>query len=282
MKRLKAFWYVYRRSLIDVDYYKDLLKVKTDFSLKYFFSLAILATLLTTVRVAIPTVPKVQNVINNLLDEFSIIYPKDLVITVQNGMWEINKPEPFVIESPSFFSTDEDDFPDNLVVFDHRGTINYLDDFDAFMVVNDVNLIVVSSQNKVEAYPLDTLPDGDITKANVDQLINNVRSLTAYVPFIIVLFVLIGSFFYFLAFRLLYLLIVALVLLAMGNVMRMRESFKTYYRIALHTITLPLTVELAFILLGVDPNFAYWFLAFNVFFGLVVVHHLARTHAKVK
>lgn len=287
MKRLRAFWYVYRKSLIDVDYYKDLLKVKADFSIKYFLSLAALATFLTTIRLAVPTIRMVNSVYNNLLDEFSAIYPDELVITVQDGMWEINKAEPFIIESPSFFEEgelegEEVDIPDNLIVFDHRGTINDLRLYDSFMLMNNVNLVVVNAQRTIEAYPLDTLPDGQVTKADVDLLIAKGRSFSKYIPWLIIGFVLLGSLFYFIAFRFLYLFIVALILLAYGNMIKLKKSFRTYYKLALHTITLPLTMEVAFVMLGIEPNFEYWFLGFNMFFGIVVVHHLTKKKAKSK
>ncbi len=282
MKRLKAFWYVYRRSLIDVDYYKDLLKVKADFSFKYFISLALVATLLTTVRFAVPAIPRVRNILNNLLDEFLATYPSRLEITVQDGMWQINQPEPFAIKAPEFFTAEEVDFPENLVVLDHQGTINDLEEMDTFMIVNDVNLIVLGNQNRIEVYPLETMPDGKVTKDDVTALVENVRSFSKYIPLLIISFVLVGTLFYFMAFRLAYLFLVALILMAMGNVLKMKKNFRTYYKIALHTITLPLSMEVAFILVGSEPAFPYWFLGFNAFYGIVVIYHLAKSGAASK
>jgi len=282
MKRLKAFWYVYKKSLIDVDYYKDLLKVKANFSLKYFLTLAAVAALVTTVRLVVPAIPRVQNTLNSMLDEFSAIYPDDLVITVQGGMWKINKPEPYAIPTPSILQMEDADLPINLLVFDHDGTISDLGEFDTFVVINNVNLITVNSQNRVEAYPLDTLPDGEFTKANVSEFVQGIRSFTKYVPIIMIVFVLMGTLFYFLIFRMLYLLVVSLILLAAGNVKGMKDSFGTYYKIAMHTLTLPLTIEIMFILLGVEVTFPFWFLGINAFFGIAVIHHLVNTGAVKK
>ncbi len=282
MKRLRAFWYVYKRSLIDVGYYKDLLKVKVEFSLKYFLSLAAIAALVTTVRFAVPTIPRVQDTLDGLLDEFATIYPNDLVITTQGGMWEINKPEPYAIPTPPILQIEDAELPTNLVVFDHRGTISDLDEWNTFVVVNDVNLITLNNQNRVEAYPLDTLPDGELNKAKVLELIQGLRGFTKYVPLIIISFVLLGTLFYFLLYRMLYLLVVSLVLLATGNIKGMKEGFGTYYKIALHTLTLPLTLEIMFILLGADVTFPFWFMGINLVFGVAVIHHLVNTSAVKK
>ena len=282
MKRLKAFWYVYKRSLIDVGYYKDLLKVNIEFSLKYFLTLAAVAALITTVRFAVPAIPRVQNTLSGLLDEFAAIYPDDLVITAQDGMWKINKSEPFTIPTPPILQIEGAELPMNLIVFDHKGTISDLDDWNTFVVVNDVNLITLNNQNRVEAYPLDTIPDGELTKAEVSKFIQGLRAFARYVPIIIISFVLLGTLFYFLIYRMLYLLVVSLVLLAIGNINGAKNGFGTYYKIALHTLTLPLTIEIMFILLGTNVTFPFWFMGINLVFGIAVIHHLVNTKAAKK
>jgi len=282
MRRLKAFWYVYKRSLMDVDYYKDLLKIKVEFSLKYFLMLAATAALITTVRFTVPAIPRVQSTLDDLLNEFAAIYPDDLVITTQDGMWKINKPEPYTIPTPPILQIEDAELPMNLIVFDHGGTINDLDEQDAYVVINDVNLIALNSQNRVEAYPLDSLPNGELTKADIAEFIQGLRGFTKYIPLIIVSFVLLGTLFYFIIYRMLYLLVVSLVLLATGNLKGMKNGFGTYYKIALHTLTLPLTIELMFILLGVDVAFPFWFMGINLVFGITVIYHLVNTKAVKK
>jgi len=277
MKLLKTFWYVYRRSVIDVDYYKDLLKVKIEFSLKYFVMLTATAALLTTLRFAVPTVPKVQYVINDVLSQFSAIYPDDLVVTTKEGRWEINKQEPYIIPLPPILQAKDMEMPANLIVFDHRGTINDLGDRDTFVIINSANLITINSQNKIEVYPLDSLPDGEFTKVDVDELITSLRGYARFVPAIIIFFGLVGTMFYFMVYRLMYLLLAALLLLAMGYLKGVREKFSTYYKLALHALTLPLTIELMLIILGVEASLPFWFLGTNVLFGIVVIHHLVNT-----
>ena len=279
MKKLKAFWYVYKRSLFDVDYYKDILTIRRDFSLKYFLTLALFASIIATVRFAVPTIPKIRDGMNNLLTEFSQIYPDDLVITAEGGMWEINKEEPYVIPTPDILEVESAEFPENLLVFDHNGTINDLEEMNTFVVVNEVNLITVNSQNRVEAYPLDTIPDGEIDKSVILEAIDGLRELTKYVPVIIVTFILMATLFYFTIFRMGYAFFVGLLLLAYGNMKGVKSTLGTYYKIALHTMTLPLTIELMFILLKAEVGYALWFFGFNVIFGIVVIQHLVNTKA---
>jgi len=280
MKKLKAFWYVFRKSLFDVDYYKDILKIRRDFSLKYFFTLALSASLIATVRFAVPNVPKIKDGMNNLITELSKVYPDDLVITAEGGVWEINKEEPFVIPNPDIFEMEEGtDFPKNLVVFDHNGTINDLEEMDTFVVMNKVNMITVNSQNRIEAYPLDSIPDGELNKAVVLEAMDGLRDFTKFVPAMIISFILIATLFYFAIFRLAYAFFVALLLLAYGNIKGVKSSLGTYYKIAIHTMTLPLTIEVMFILMKAEIGYALWFFGFNLIFGIVVIQHLVNTKA---
>ena len=280
MKKLKAFWYVYKKSLFDVNYYKDILKIRRDFSLKYFFTLALFASVIATARFAIPNVPKIKDGMNSLITELSTMYPDDLVITSEAGMWEINKPEPYVIPNPDIFEVEEQtDFPKNLVVFDHNGTIDDLEEMDTFVVVNKVNMITVNSQNRVEAYPLDSIPDGELNKAVVLEAMDGLRKLTKFVPVMIISFIIIATLFYFAIFRLAYAFIVALLLLAYGNLKGVKSTLGTYYKIAIHTMTLPLTIELMFILIKAEVGYTLWFFGFNLIFGIVVIQHLVNTKA---
>ncbi len=277
MKRILAFYHVYKNSLYNVAYYKDVLTVDIKFSLKYFFSLALLAAFITTTRVVIPLIPKVQVALDNMLIEMSEIYPDDLVITSEAGEWKINQNEPFVIPTPDFFEVDEDEteFPDNFIVFDHQGTINDLREMDTLILVNKTNILAVNNQNKIEAYPLDSMPDGEVNKEKVEEALENIGIYLDYVPILIIVFTLIATFFYFVFFRLIYLVSVAFLLRIFGQTNKLQLSFGKYYQVAMHAITLPLSIELLFTLVGFNFGMPFWFFGINLIFGVAVVYSLA-------
>lgn len=300
MKRLKAFYYIYKNSLYNIRYYKDILKVEINFSLKYFFTLAAIATVVTTIRVAAPLIPTVKTTLNNLVFELSTVYPKDLVITAKDGEWTINQEEPYAIGTPEFLKDsdkekieamideakgDVDDdfggFPKNLIIFDHQGTINDLRDKDTLILVNEANLITINSQGSLEVHPIDTIPNGELTKQRVDQALGNVKKYLGFVPALIILFVLLGTLVYFTLFRLGYAIVLALIFLAVGNIKQLKYDFSHYYKIALHSITLPLTLELAFTLIGMSiVTLPFSFMVLHIIFGTIIVVHLADTGAK--
>ena len=249
MKRVKAFLYIYKNSLFNVAYYKDLLAVDIKFSLKYFFSLALLVTVVTTARFAIPLIPRVQTALDDMVVQLAEVYPDDLIISAEAGEWRINKEEPYILPAPEFFKTDEmdeADFPNNFIVFDHEGTLNDLEELDTLILVNEANILAVNNQKRIEAYPLDSIPDGEVTKEKIVKSLDSVSVYLDLVPVAVILFILIATFFYFAFFRLLYMFVVALILWIFGQTNKLKLAPGKYYQIGLHTITLSLSVELIF------------------------------------
>ena len=219
---------------------------------------------------------------NELFEQLIQTYPSDLIISSEAGEWSINQDEPYAVPVPELFKSEElesADFPDNLIVFYHEGTINDLDEMSTLIIVNEVNVITKNSQNRIEAYPLEGIPDGAVDKKIIVDSVNSVKKASKFIPPIAVAFVLIGTMFYFAVFRLAYLLVVALILLAFGYLRGVKSTFRTYYKLSLHTLTLPLTMELLFIVLKPEAAYANWFFGLNLIFGIVVINHLHNVGA---
>ena len=282
MKKFKAFAYTYTQSLSSVAYYKDVLKATTNFSIKYFLVLAAFATIITTTRVALPLIPEVRDTVRGLFNEISQIYPEELVITAMDGEWNINQKEPFTLAMPYSLEIEGAGFPSNILVFYHEGTINDLDELDTLILVNNVNIVTRNNQSKIEAYPLTDIPDGEFTKVKFDDAINRIDKFIDYLPLLMYIFILIGTFFYYFVIRFLCLFLVAFILLAFGTVLGMKEHFNKYFRLALHTFTLPLTFEVSFVLLGLKLDLPFWFLGLNLIFGIVVIYSFDKSGKKKK
>ena len=283
MKLLKAFAYVLKRSLTNPAYYPEILKTDFRFSLKYFMTVAVLATVVVTARTTIPLIPEVQEVIYESLEQTLTIYPEDLVISAEDGDWAVNQTEPYAIKTPEFlensseesYQTQTGDIPSNLMVFDHNGTLNDLEKYDTFVLVNAANAIVLNERGTVEVYPLDNLPEGEITQETYAGWLDTFREWLKFLPAVIVLFVLAAAFFYYTGFRMLYLLAYALILKIVGGSLKLTLSYRDYYRIGMHSMTLPVAIELLLILLVVEFGFPFWFLLVNLAFGYVVLRRMA-------
>jgi hypothetical protein len=281
MRRIKAFFYIYFKSLTSVRYYQDILKTDLGFSMKYFLILSLLVTFFVTLFTIAPHMPEVRNVISDFIEETRNVYPEELVFTVENGKMSINQPEPFIVPMSSLPSLEDtgsaEDF-ENFLVIDSQGTLNDFETYNTLMLINESN-ILVGSNGKIEVYPLRELPDLEITQETINELAATAEDFVRYIPYLILLVMLFLFLFYYLGFRLVYLLFVAMILYIIGRVRGQDLSFGNYYKIGLHTITLPLTVEFISMVLGVPVALPFWFFIINILFGIFVIISLFNPSA---
>lgn len=275
MNKLKAFAHIYKNSISRFEYYKKVLETSLNFSVKYFLVLTLVASLLVTIRTSVDAIPRVRVMVYNILNEISAVYPRDLEITSSNGTWSINKQEPYGILMPDL--NDDNDFvlPEYLVIFDHDGTLNDLKDKDTLMIVNAKNIIVENINDRIEIYPLEGLPDGKFNREMLDKGLGNVRLYLGTLPVLLSILIFLGVLYYFIFFRFLYLLFVALLLLAAGVLLKgLKLKYKDYLKLAIHTFTLPLTLEVIFSIAGISYDVTPWFIGLNVIFGVAIIYNL--------
>lgn len=275
MKRAKAFPYVFFHSLTSIAYYKEILKTKRSFSIKYFLGLATFSSLIIALNLSVRVTPAVRDAINTVLTQLEAMYPNDLVIKSKNNAWEINKIEPYIIPFPEMDEVSEDSLPKNFIVFYKNGTIDDLQKYDAFMMVNAKN-VIVQSTNKIESYPISDVPDGEFNKQTLDAAIQNVKKVIGPIEVgVIVLmsfFVILYNFVY----RAFYLFFVAAFVWIVSMISGASHTFKQSYRISLHAMTLPVVVELMLTTANADFNMPFWFMLLNMIFAVVVVMSMAK------
>ncbi|OGC45277.1 hypothetical protein A2V49_01615 [candidate division WWE3 bacterium RBG_19FT_COMBO_34_6] len=284
MKRLKALFYVYKNSLISIKYYRDLKDVRIKFSVKYFLVLAFAAVIISSINTAYHLIPKINMYAEKFLTEVSDLYPQDLEIKSSTGKWEINKPEPYSIPLPKSMQYESGDFkmPVNLIVFSHNGTINDLKDLDTLILVNDTNIITRDERGKIEAYPLDSIPDGKVTRYQIDSLLSQLQKFINKIPVFIFILILIGGSFYYFLFRMLYLAVFALILMLIGNIKKLDVNYGMYFRVSTHSATLPITLEVLANVLGIGTGFGLGFFVIHIIFATIVVINLSSQEKVVE
>jgi hypothetical protein len=281
MKKLKAFAYILKKSLTSLEYYKDVIKTELGFSIKYLASLAFILAIIVTVKISIFSTPKIQSALKTGMEDAREIFPKDLIITAESGQITINQPEPYAIPFPEEYTANLEEtateaFPKNIVVFDSDGTLNDMATYETLALVNNTNLLLQNT-TKTEVYPLNDMPDGQLTYDRVSQNVNDVIDLLKYTPLIIFVAVLVGLMIYYVGIRAFYLVFVALILMVIGLLQKQKHPFQDYYQVALHTMTLPLLLEVVLILVGVSVNVSWLFGLINLVFGFLVLNKLRST-----
>jgi hypothetical protein len=272
MKKLKAFIYVYTKSLTNLPYYRDILKTGFGFSVKYYLFLALLASILTTTAISIKLVPQSFKIFGDLVNSARSAFPDDLVFSIKSGEWTINRTEPFIVPLPKLGEWEQDSGvknPTNLVVFDHNGTIEDLDNLDTLILFNKVN-VLYREENKISVVPIKDLPDNIINKTEFDKFVSVFVSILKLFPVLMVLMIFVGVLVLNIVFRVFYFawfsLFVWLASKIIGNSLGYNESV----RISIHSATLPLTLGTLFGFFDFVP-FPFWFGLVNLLFAVFVL-----------
>ena len=81
--------------------------------------------------------------------------------------------------------------------------------------------------------------------------------------------------YYYLIFRLAYFVFIALCLrLAATVIGNIKLSLKDYYKIALHSFTLPLVLEVMLKLFNTTVPISFWIIGVNFIFGVAALHYI--------
>jgi hypothetical protein len=271
MKKLKAALHVFVKSLTSISYYQDLLKTDLKFSLKYYVVLALIFTAVTSVSYSFTLIPQIEKGINEGLEYALNLFEDDLVITLEEGKMSINKEEPYVVPLEDGVSSG----PENLIVFDTEGTLEDLNGtYSSLVLVNEVNVLVQAEGQSPQVYSLSNFPDGSYDKEDLVDAVERVRSFVRFVPYLVGLSLVLGVLFYYLVFRLFYLFVVAVLLALAGAFRGLSLSYGKYYKIAIHAMTLPMSIEVVRIVFSWQIDVPYWFMFLNLLFGVLVVMKL--------
>lgn len=134
MKKLKAFWYILKRSLLDPLYYKELLSTSFGFSYKYLWTLLtflVVTSLIPLIGLYISNRPQIPETLRGIRSTLISLYPDELELRISNGKLYTNVDEPYIIPVPSKWG---DLGKQNLAVIDTQATVEDYPDTDAFVL----------------------------------------------------------------------------------------------------------------------------------------------------
>lgn len=269
MKKLKAFFYIFKKSLTSPEYYKELLETRFNYSIKYFVMLAIFASLIVTVAVSIRTFPGAKAGIKAFAEQVKQMYPEDLVLTVKSGQWSINKPEPYVIPLPK---VSEDKKIENVVVFYKKGTIDDLDSLKTYALVNENNVVVRDSNEGIRAYPIKNFPDFEVNKSTISSMVDSAYGYLKNLPYFLPLIIFLGQLvFNYFGVKVIYLLWVGLVIYLYSLIRKNKISYKNACRVGIHTMTLPLIIEVVLGVANIEIPLSGWFFLVNIILAIFML-----------
>ncbi len=257
MKKLKAFWYILRRSLLDPLYYKELLSVSFGFSYKYIWMLLTSLVVVGLIPIAgsyisyrsqIPS--KLQEIKTTVLS----LYPNELELRISNGKLYTNVDEPYAIPIPKSWG---DMGKESLLVIDTSATVEDYPDTNAFMLATRNALVYPDRGSNVESYstrvfyfreiPRSIYMDKDRYETILYQLDPYIQKAPLIIDWVVAIFVIIapwfGGFMWSVA-VLLGLIFNTFFLYLTARILRLSYSYGQLYRLAMHGVTWSLLTQL--------------------------------------
>lgn len=268
MKKIKAFFYTYYKSISSVEYYKELLKTDSSFSIKYYVMLIVIASLISTTAISFRIIPSFQKEIGKFGEYAKQYYPEDLVFKTKGGDWEVNKPEPYIYPIPEEFKKDlregtEFNDIENIIVLDKSGTINDVEKYKTVVLVNKTN-IIVKEREGLKIYSLKEVPDFEVNREMFNKGVDQIYNIAKYIPYLVIIALFAGFVTYYVLIRTIYLFIVAGILWIVAKISQMEDKFGNLYRVAMHTMTVPVTLSVVLDIINKNIGFGGWFLWANL------------------
>ena len=279
MRKLRTFFHVLFKSATDPGYYRDILKTRFSFSLQYLAFLLFLLSLVTTAKAVTlwrSAAPGILRFEKQLEEGGKSWYPKDLVVTVKDGLVSTNVKEPYVIDFPVPVPVSEDQTITHFITIDTKAQAVDFAKYQSAVMVGG-NAIYYRDNNGYKFYPLtDMKGEFVVNKALYDEWMAKalpyIRNLPTAVNWLSGVAIVLLPFvltFGALASKLTYLSFVSLVVLLLAKLMKKPVGYGAVYRLGMHGLTVPIFLSLVLGAFGVRVPLLFT-AVFLVWMGVVL------------
>lgn len=266
------------RSIYDPAFYQELVQKPFSFSLKYFYVLALLLSVVSTFLFSLSTLPVVRAFLNDIGPRFLASYPDYLTITIKNGQASSNAIEPYFFTVPTISPgmSQEESSKTNLLVIDTKTSfsLQQFGQYDTFALLTREALAVSTrdsaDRGDIRVYPLAKTPDIEITKSLLTLLVQKIQPFIRFVGPLLVIVVFLG-FISLQSANLLYLLIFALLVWGIAKIKKLGVGYKKSYQIGIHAITLPLLIYALMTTFNVHAPYLFTLLSLLIVFANIVL-----------
>lgn len=282
MKKLRAFFYSFKRSLVSPDYYRDVIKTKFSFSLKFFlFSCFLLSLILGTVYSL-----SAQPALNKFVLELKRLpgyYPENLVIEIKNGQVNTNQKEPFFVPLPPFPGEGAEIKPPftNLLVIDTQAEIGEIKKYQTAALLTKDSLVIRTAEQTQElrAYPLDNIKDFTLDENLIQTLWQKISIYFKYMVPLATTFIFLGLFIGLPLSKFIHLVIFSLITLIFAKILKAKLSYKKSLQVNLHAFILPTLVQEVFKIAGLQLPIPFFYSLVLLIFNLIILASLKEKKA---
>ena len=262
-----------QESIYSPIFYNGLLVKPLSFSFKYFYSFALVLSIVLAAVISYALIPPASSFFQTVGPKILAYYPDELVITVSGGKASTNVEEPHFFPWPSELREADGTAPfENLLVINTIVPFS-LEQFRSYRtaaLLTQDSFIYAGDKGEIRIQPLAGVPDGKLDKRFVATVTERIAPFSKFVAPIIV----IGAFLAGLAlfsFELAYLLFGALLIWLLLRVKKVRVQYWKAYQIGMHAVTLGLLFQALMFAFGLNVRLPFLFTALMLVVAFVNV-----------
>jgi len=252
-----------KNSIYNPEYYNSLLSEPFSFSLKYFLLFTLIFSAIFSLIYSVRIIPPLRNFLNEKSMEILQRYPEGLEITIKKGKVLTNAEEPYFVKFPKREMPGSTG-PKNFLVIDTRSDFS-LEKFYSYStaILLTRDSVVSQEKGKVTINQLENFPDFTVNKTVVSSFINKI---TPYFNLVIpiVMFGMLFGIYTAVSFRLVYLVVAALLIWVIGKIKKVNLNYSKSYQIGLHLMTLPIVVTFSLNLVSPQTSIPFLFTILTV------------------
>lgn len=299
MNKLKTFWMVFKRSLIDPSYYKAVIAAPTSFSIKYLAFLIFITSLALSLFFVLSIarqLPKIPAFTQSIKTAAYSLYPPQLILMMKNFELSTNVREPFAIPFPAEMrdkiASKDDRITANLVVIDTKGAVEDFSKYNTLILVTKKSVVGQDSKNSKNVYFFSDYPQlkdgGTFDKKSYDLIMQNLEPYLAYIqpiayigivllifiiPFMLTVVTLIG--------KLILMLIWGFATWILSKILSIELTYAQAYRVSIHAFTPIFILDIAKDFAKIKVPGLLMFVLFILFVGYILKSaHLKGTSKK--
>ncbi len=285
MKKGRAFFYILKNSVFNLDYYQDVIKAPLSLSLKYFYCLLFLVALAFIVPVAIfflTLSPRTAEISKRVQEEVATFYPRDLVLKINDGRLSINQEEPYFIDGSDGARkfVKETTGKDHLVAIDTNASPSDFSKYQAMVLLTKEAAIYPKSYQgaqRTEVMPFNETEDVTLTQsiylAGVSRLNPIFEKLPEIFTGMTMLLLIAGpplaAGLVFIQ-KIIHLLIITVFGVFIARMIGLPLNFKQILQVGIHSSTLPIVFFTGLFVFGLSPAIPFGYsLVLLLFMGAV-------------
>ena len=251
-----GFFLKIKSSIYNTDFYSKIKNYSLGTSLKYFFLLVLLLTVINTVILSYELGVKVPQQIKDFTSQTINSIPEDLAVSIDNGQVSTNQQEPLFLPFPQFDNQTPQDSLNNLLVIDTQTPFSatQFDQYKTFFWLTKDSLFYQNREFDQRSIDLSKSDNFTVNRNTIADWVGKINPWLNLLGPILILLTFTGLFLGF-SFNLIYFLFLAVLIFFLSSIFKWGLSYSGAYKTAIYSSTLSFLIDLVLFNTGIYTGF---------------------------